>query len=94
MNLKIYLYKNEITRQEFATWLGISMQYLNHLINGVSPITHRMAMQIEALTNGEVTYYKLTGKKRPRKTAQRRATRMEENKKNAGSRTKAFLRAQ
>ncbi len=55
MNLDEYLWRNKITKQDFANQIGISRGHIHQLINGTRSPSAKLAKKIEEATGGEVT---------------------------------------
>lgn len=55
MKLKEYLLQNDITQVKFAKMINRSRATVNDYVNGWRNISLRTAVQIEKMTNGQVT---------------------------------------
>lgn len=55
MELRVYLFKNRINQKVFAKELGISYATFRTILQG-DDVWLSLALRIEELTNGEVTY--------------------------------------
>lgn len=74
MDLNTYLAKHKIRRKDFAYDLGINTSYLYQIIGGSAKCSRMLATFIEWLTDGEVTYFNMMGKHKPRKEKDKDAT--------------------
>lgn len=63
MNLKEYLFRNDIMQKDFSTALGISYKTLWSIINGVRMPSLDIAVKIEEITHGVVKCKDLIPKK-------------------------------
>lgn len=55
MDLKEYLLQNDITQIKFAKMINRSRATVNDYVNGWINVSLRTAVQIEKVTNGQVT---------------------------------------
>lgn len=46
--------KNHITRKEFSRKLGVSIKYLNKIINGDIPIGYKLSKRLSKITNTSI----------------------------------------
>ena len=53
MNLKQYLFKNKIVKQDFARILGITPIYFSRILGGIRP-SFKLAQKIQRETEAEV----------------------------------------
>lgn len=68
MNINMYLAKYKIKRKDFAASLGMSTKSLYQVIGGSARPSRILAMFIDHITEGEVSFYELRGERKPRKT--------------------------
>ena len=54
MKLRAYLDEKRITYREFAEKLGVHLQSLKNIVDGIGRPSLEIAVKIEELTNGEV----------------------------------------
>jgi transcriptional regulator with XRE-family HTH domain len=52
--LKMWMYKNHLTREEFASMLGISYAHFLHIISELKDPGEGLAFRIEEITHGEI----------------------------------------
>jgi plasmid maintenance system antidote protein VapI len=54
MNLKEYLYENDLTVSAFADMIGYHRAYLSDILRGKVRISERFAYKVKQVTNGKV----------------------------------------
>lgn len=55
MTLRVYLATQEITLREFAKRVGSNASYLSNVMSKKSVVSERLAKDVLALTNGQVS---------------------------------------
>lgn len=64
MNLREYLFRNEMKIAEFARKIEYNPTYINGIVNGLVKPSHRLAKTISLATGGIVPYDGICTKKR------------------------------
>lgn len=59
--------KNKLSYKQLGSIVGVSAGYLRHVACGLRKPSAELAMALERLSNGEVSFFSLRGQKKPRK---------------------------
>lgn len=63
MNLREYLFRNNVQINDFSLFLGYRREHISNVIHGRRRPSKRLAQAIEQATKGEVTAEELLNKK-------------------------------